>query len=164
MPISNEQAGFRGRVRPIRATLLGLTAAQAILAGSAHGGPTTLWNLDRIDQRNQPIDGRYCPVGHGSTVNVYVVSTGVLDSHNEFAPTGRASCFYDFEALGCPDLDGRGTWLASIVGGTTHGVARGAQIHSVRVAAALPWTPTALRNGLSFIRNNALPARLSMPR
>ena len=48
-----------------------------------------LWNLDRIDQRNLPLDGVYhygtrTTVGTGKDVNVYILDSGIHSTHREF--------------------------------------------------------------------------------
>ena len=48
-----------------------------------------LWNLDRIDQRDLPLDkvyryGTSNTVGTGDGVNVYILDSGVNPTHREF--------------------------------------------------------------------------------
>ncbi|XP_077988583.1 aqualysin-1-like [Glandiceps talaboti] len=90
------------------------------------------WNLDRIDQRDLPLDNVYNPAGDGTGSNVYIVDTGVRYTHEEF--NGRASFFYDYESGGDgSDCHGHGTHGAGVVGGLVYGVAKNANLYSVRV-------------------------------
>ena len=48
-----------------------------------------LWNLDRIDQRDLPLDkvdryGGSTTVGTGKDVNVYILDSGINPTHREF--------------------------------------------------------------------------------
>src|SRR5699024_8845442 len=43
------------------------------------------WGLDRVDQRDRPLDGSYTYNTTASNVHAYVIDTGVLGSHNEFS-------------------------------------------------------------------------------
>ncbi|WP_183100588.1 S8 family peptidase, partial [Nocardioides pelophilus] len=91
------------------------------------------WGLDRVDQRNLPLNSTYHYDVTGSGVKAYIIDTGVLTTHNQF--TGRTSAGYSAisDGRGTTDCNGHGTHVAGTVGGTTYGVAKGVTIIPVRV-------------------------------
>ena len=42
------------------------------------------WGLDRIDQRNLPLNNAYTYTPTGQGVTAYIIDTGILSTHNEF--------------------------------------------------------------------------------
>ena len=91
------------------------------------------WGLDRIDQRNLPLNNAYTYTPTGSGVTAYIIDTGVRASHNEFG--GRVASGYTAinDGNGTNDCNGHGTHVAGTVGGTTYGVAKQVTIRPVRV-------------------------------
>ncbi|MFF3290121.1 S8 family peptidase [Streptomyces sp. NPDC003023] len=93
------------------------------------------WGLDRVDQRDLPLDRLYRFPGTADSVHVYVVDTGVRTGHREFA--GRARGAYDAitqQTAGesGKDCHGHGTASAAVAAGTFTGVAKRARVESVR--------------------------------
>ncbi|KAI9592651.1 peptidase S8/S53 domain-containing protein [Syncephalis fuscata] len=94
------------------------------------------WGLERIWQREVVAHNRYeYPVTAGTNVHVYIIDSGIAVDHPEFE--GRATFDVNFvNDEPAQDLDGHGTHVAGIVGGSNHGVAKKAKIHAVKVLNA----------------------------
>jgi len=91
------------------------------------------WGLDRIGQRDLPLNQVYSYTTTGSGVNVYIIDTGIRRTHTQFG--GRA--FVGFDAVGdgqnTNDCNGHGTHVSGTVGGSTFGVAKAVRLFAVRV-------------------------------
>ncbi len=110
-------------------TIVAITEADAV--DTTQTGAT--WGLDRIDQRNRPLNGTFIYNRTGTGVKVYIIDTGIRIAHNQFG--GRATDGYDAVdgSLPAADCNGHGTHVAGTVGGSTYGVAKGVQLYAVRV-------------------------------
>jgi subtilisin family serine protease len=91
------------------------------------------WGLDRIDQRNRPVDSSYTyPSSGGTGVHAYVIDSGIRTTHQDIA--GRAVSGIDLVDGGAADdCYGHGSHVAGTVGGTAHGVAKNVTLVAVRV-------------------------------
>jgi subtilisin family serine protease len=91
------------------------------------------WGLDRIGQRDLPLNQTYSYTTTGSGVNAYIIDTGIRRTHTQFG--GRA--FVGFDAVGdgqnTNDCNGHGTHVSGTVGGSTFGVAKSVRLFAVRV-------------------------------
>ena len=117
------------------------------------------WGLDRIDQRNLPLNNSYTYNFTGAGVTAYIIDTGIRVTHTEFG--GRASSGHDFvdNDSNADDCNGHGTHVAGTVGGSTYGVAKGVSLVAVRVLncsgsgttsgviAGIDWVTTQHTNG-----------------
>ncbi|HEX8180015.1 MAG TPA: S8 family peptidase [Pyrinomonadaceae bacterium] len=98
-------------------------------ADTTQSGAT--WGLDRIDQRDRPLNGTYVYNFDGSGVRAYVIDTGIRTTHTQFG--GRASAVFDALGGSGQDCNGHGTHVAGTIGGSTYGVAKNALLRAVRV-------------------------------
>ncbi|WP_418514549.1 S8 family peptidase [Deinococcus sp. RM] len=90
------------------------------------------WGLDRIDQRNLPLDSSYTYGSTASGVKVYIIDTGINTAHTNFG--GRAIWGTNTTGDGNnSDCQGHGTHVAGTVGSATWGVAKGATLVAVKV-------------------------------
>jgi subtilisin family serine protease len=91
------------------------------------------WGLDRVDQRDLPLDQVFRYDQTGASVHAYVVDTGLRSTHVEFL--GRVGNGYTAidDGNGISDCHGHGTHTSGTIGGTTYGVAKSVVIHPVRV-------------------------------
>ncbi|MGA5304853.1 S8 family peptidase [Nucisporomicrobium flavum] len=90
------------------------------------------WGLDRIDQRNRPLNSAYTYSTTASNVHAYIVDTGIRTTHQDFG--GRATSGFDaVDGGAADDCNGHGTHVAGTVGGSSYGVAKGVQLVAVRV-------------------------------
>ncbi|KAI6649236.1 Proteinase T-like [Oopsacas minuta] len=111
----------------------------AFSAASTEAGATDRYNLDMIDQGCYECNnGRYEPEATGEGVDIYILDTGIRFDHSEFgnrASYGGYDAVDDFQNQNQQGVDchGHGTHCAGIAAGITSGVAKEANIYSVRV-------------------------------
>ncbi|KJY33397.1 S8 family peptidase [Streptomyces katrae] len=138
--------GFAVPLTPLQLTIvrnsLGVKAVeedarvQSVPTPSSRAGvraPAASWGLDRIDQRSLPLNDEFITHGNGAGVTAYILDTGIDYAHSEFG--GRATFGFDAmgDGQGGQDCNGHGTHVAGTVAGSTYGVARKANLVSVRV-------------------------------
>ncbi|WP_318307151.1 S8 family peptidase [Amycolatopsis solani] len=114
------------------------------------------WGLDRVDQRNLPLNNQYSYSTTASNVNVYVLDTGIRATHQTFG--GRVHQGYDFvdNDTNADDGYGHGTHVAATIAGSQYGVAKRAQLYPVRVLGSDgSGTVSGVIAGVNWITSNA---------
>lgn len=109
------------------------TAPSAQGPGATEAQDSPPWGLDRIDQRELPLDEVYESEITGAGTTAYIIDTGVRTTHNDFDDRARSG--YDFvnDDDNASDCHGHGTHVAGTIAGSEHGVAKGADIVGVKV-------------------------------
>jgi subtilisin family serine protease len=115
--------------------------------------PTPSWGLDRIDQRNLPLNNSYTFPGStpGQGVTAYIIDTGIRVSHSDFG--GRAVWGTNTTGDGNnTDCHGHGTHVASTTAGSAYGVAKFANLVAVKVLnCAGSGTTAGVNSGINFV-------------
>jgi hypothetical protein len=122
--------------------------------------------LDRTDQRllASSNSNKFTYTENGTGVHVYVIDTGIMVSHNDFA--GRATGVFTsiMDGNGTNDCHGHGTHVAGTIGGATYGIAKNVSLHAVRVLdCGGSGTLAGVIAGVDWVTNNRqLPAVANM--
>lgn len=136
----------------------------ANLAGEQINPP---WHLDRVDQRDLPLDQvyRWRDDADGTDVEIFVLDTGLV-AHPDF--NGRASFYADCYYGGACNLnareidqDGHGTFCGGITAASTYGVAKNATVYGVKVCAdvGFPCSFEAVIGGIELVVGRTTDAR-----
>jgi subtilisin family serine protease len=115
--------------------------------------PTPSWGLDRIDQRDRPLDNSYTYPTTASSVTAYIIDTGIRTTHSDFG--GRAVWGTNTADTNNTDCNGHGTHVASTTGGTAYGVAKGVSLVAVKVLNCQgSGTLTGVTSGIDWVTSN----------
>lgn len=148
--------GFSVRMSERQAKRLAADPAVRYVEQNGIARATETWGLDRVDQRDLPLDDGFTAPNDGSGVTAYVLDTGMDFRHPDLE--GRASSGYDFidNDSDASDCHGHGTHVGGTIGSKTYGVAKNVELVSVRVLdcnSSGPWDK--IIAGIDWVTDNA---------
>lgn len=137
--------------RPSFAAAGGLLSNISHSARSLFESQTVSLALDRIDQRDLPLDRTYRRTGTGRGVTVYVFDGGVLPTHPELA--GRVRKGYDAFPNDPRACNAHGTAVAGAIAGKSLGVAPEAEVVDIKMVecAKVRGTIKAIVDGVDWV-------------
>ncbi len=122
------------------------------------------WGLDRIDQRDRPLNGTYVYDPLAANVRAYIIDSGIRTGHTQFGSRLLSGYSAINDGRGTNDCNGHGTHVAGTVGGTTWGVAKQVRLVPVRVFGCTGGSANStIIAGIDWVRaNRVLPAVANM--
>jgi subtilisin family serine protease len=137
--------------------------AEAYQACGHEQKTTPSWGLARTSHFGPVGDGfvenyRYSASQTGRGVSVYVIDTGIMETHQDFG--GRAVWGVAYADGTRVDGNGHGTHCAGTVGGTIHGIAKEATLVAVKVLGAGgggTWADVIA--GVDYVSTNGVPGK-----
>ncbi|GGR69531.1 hypothetical protein GCM10010169_11260 [Micromonospora fulviviridis] len=158
---SSALTGYSAKLSPAQARRLADDPAVAyveqdrvVRAQATQTNPPS-WGLDRIDQRNLPLNASYTYPNTASNVRAYIIDTGIRTTHTDFG--GRATWGTNTVDTNNTDCNGHGTHVAGTVGGTRYGVAKGVRLVAVKVLnCSGSGSTTGVVSGINWVTSNAV--------
>jgi subtilisin family serine protease len=149
--------GFAGTMSETAARLLAADPAVAYVAQNhtvhmlADQPNPPSWGLDRVDQRDLPLNQNYHYDVTASNVTAYVIDTGIRTTHTTFG--GRATWGTNTTGDGNnTDCHGHGTHVAGTIGGSQYGLAKAVRLVAVKVLGCTGSGSSAgIAQGIDFV-------------
>ena len=122
------------------------------------------WGLDRVDQRDRPLNGTYIYNPLAANVRAYIIDSGIRTGHTQFGSRLLSGYSAINDGRGTNDCNGHGTHVAGTVGGTTWGIAKQVRLVPVRVFGCSGGSANStIIAGIDWVRaNRVLPAVANM--
>lgn len=122
------------------------------------------WGLDRVDQRDRPLNGSYIYTPTAANVRAYIIDSGIRTGHTQFGSRLLSGYSAISDGRGSNDCNGHGTHVAGTVGGSTWGVAKQVRLVPVRVFGCTGGSSNStIIAGIDWVRaNRVLPAVANM--
>lgn len=115
------------------------------------------WGLDRVDQRDRPLNGTYVYDYTASNVRAYVIDSGINTGHSDFGGRASGGVSYINDGRGTQDCNGHGTHVAGTIGGARWGVAKAVRLVPVRVFGCSGGSSNStIIAGIDWVRANAV--------
>ncbi|MEU4594076.1 S8 family peptidase [Micromonospora aurantiaca (nom. illeg.)] len=157
---SSALTGYSAKMTPAQARRLAADPAVAYVEQdrvmTTQGTQTgATWGLDRIDQRNLPLNSTFTYPNTASNVRAYIIDTGIRTTHSDFG--GRATWGTNTVDTNNTDCNGHGTHVAGTVGGTKYGVAKSVRLVAVKVLnCSGSGTTAGVISGVNWVTSNAV--------
>ncbi len=152
--------GFSAQMTEAQATRLANHPRVQFVEEDGEATPTrtqtgATWGLDRIDQRNLPLDGNYNFESTGAGVTAYIIDSGIRSTHVEFGGRVAAGFSAIDDGNGTEDCNGHGTHVAGTVGSATYGVAKDVTLVPVRIFGCMGGSPwSTIIAGIDWVTRN----------
>lgn len=128
---------------------------QTLRASATQSGAT--WGLDRVDQRNLPLDGSYTYSTGAANVTAYIVDTGIYAANSDFGGRARVGVDEVGDGQNGVDCNGHGTHVAGTIGSATYGLAKSVNLVAVRVLdCSGSGSNSGVIAGVDWVRTNAI--------
>lgn len=110
------------------------------------------WHQLRVVSEGLPMTNFYKVKNYGNGVNVYVVDSGIDDTHPEFSHT-TVNKLFSYNSDFTP-TNGHGTSVASVIAGKTLGISKHVNLHDVKIPTGSSTTYSVLLAAFDAILNH----------